>query len=164
MREVSLSRGKAVALVDDEDYDRIAAHRWHRKTTDGYAYAVRWTPDRTRRIRMHREVLRAEWPVLIDHANGNPLDNRKENLRICTFADNARNSRALRGQRVKGVQLLNGRFRARIRIDGHLTHIGSFATEWEAALAYDAAARKHFGEFACVNYPLAGERGAIAAA
>jgi hypothetical protein len=163
MREIPLSRGRFIALVDDEDYERIAAHRWHRKGSDAF-YAVRWVEGNTRRVRMHREVLGVGSDVIVDHANGDGLDNRKVNLRVCTPADNARNSRALRGQRVKGVQFLDGRWRARVRIDGRLTHIGSFGTAVEAALAYDAAARLHFGEFACVNYPLAGERPAIVAA
>jgi hypothetical protein len=160
MREVSLSRGRFVALVDDEDYERIAAHPWHLK--DGYA--VRWTNgNRSARIRMHREVLGLTADQRADHANGDRLDNRKENLRICSPAQNAWNSRAVLGKRFKGVQFLNGRWRARIRIAGHLTHIGSFATEIEAALAYDASARRQFGEFACVNFPNEGERSASAA-
>ena len=162
MREILVSRGKYVALVDDEDYGRIAQYRWHRSAN---GYAVRWSPDRSRRIAMHREVLRFPAASCLDHANGNPLDNRKANLRTCTAADNARNSRAVRGKSVKGVQqYLADRWRARIRIDGRLTHIGSFATEWEAALAYDRAAREHFGEFACVNFPSIGERAATAVA
>lgn len=160
MRELPISRGRYVVLLDDEDYDRIAAFRWHRRA-DGYA--IRYAAATTTRIRMHREVLGVPRSAIVDHANGNPLDNRRGNLRICTPSENAWNSRAIAGQRVKGVQPINSQWRARIRIEGRLTHLGMFATEVEAALAYDAAARRYFGEFACVNFPLAGERPALVA-
>lgn len=160
MMTIPLSRGRYVALVDDEDHARISEHRWHHKN----GYAVRWTPDRTRRLSMHREVLGFPDARYLDHANGNPLDNRRTNLRICTAAQNSWNSRA-RGKRFrqfKGVQCRHGRWRTRIRIKGWLTHVGSFSTELEAALAYDRAARQHFGKFACVNFPFEGERPALA--
>jgi hypothetical protein len=156
MREIPLSRGRYVALVDDEDYERIAAHRWHMHS-NGHPNRWTWVNGVKRRIAMQRELLGNPMGI-IDHANGNRLDNRRENLRICTAAQNAWNCRAVRGKRIKGVQMSGDRWRARIRIDGHLTHLGSFATEWEAALAYDRAAREHFGEFACVNFPMEGER------
>lgn len=157
MREIALGRRGWAALVDDEDYERIAAHKWHCRAD---RYVVRWNENHSGRIRLHREVLGFPDARFIDHANGDPLDNRRANLRICTAADNARNSKAVAGKLIKGVQLINGRWRARIRINGHLTHIGSFTREWEAALAYDRAAREHFGEFACLNFPEKGERSA----
>lgn len=161
-RAIPLGRSGLFALVDEEDYERIAAHRWHAKTIG--RYAIRWNVDRTQRIRMHREVMEVGPGVLVDHANGDGLDNRRANLRICTPAQNTWNSRANQGKRFKGVQRQkNGRWRTRIRVDGWLTHIGSFGTEVEAALAYDAAARRQYGEFACVNFPGAGERAASAA-
>jgi hypothetical protein len=164
MREISVSRGRFVALVDDEDYERIAAHKWHIHAS---GYAHRWSAGcGSQRIRMHRAVLGiTDSTTIIDHANGSGLDNRRCNLRICTAADNARNARALRHQHFKGIQrCVRGLWRARIRIDGKLTHLGVFKNEIDAALAYDAAAREFHGEFACVNYPRAGERPAIIAA
>lgn len=162
MREIPLGRSNLVALVDEEDYERIAAHKWHTRVD---RRAIRWADGaNSRRVLMHREVVSAPDGVIVDHANGDTLDNRRSNLRICTAAQNAWNVRAVRGKRFKGVQRYEpNRWRARIRINGHLTHIGSFGSEVEAALAYDVIARQLFGEFACLNFPRDGERAASAA-
>jgi hypothetical protein len=99
---------------------------------------------------------------IVDHINGNGLDNRKENLRVVTVVENARNSRGKvrsRKSQYKGVSFCIGRkspWRATIEAGGHgQKHLGYFSTEEEAARAYDQAAAEVFGEFAFLNFPAA---------
>lgn len=90
---------------------------------------------------------------MVDHINGNKLDNRKSNLRICTDAENARNSSKKSGN-FKGVQWRSDKhkFRARIMDNGKEIFIGYFTNEIEAAKAYDTKAKELFGEFARLNF------------
>jgi hypothetical protein len=153
-------------VVDDEDYVRLAAHRW--RICNGYAARSVWDGRKNTVVYMHREVLGVPHGLFTDHINGNRLDNRAANLRICTQAENNRNSRAYgRTSRFKGVckHIVNHPYgtyqywRAKIATGGRTRDIGyyPYTAEGEiaAALAYDAAAREHFGEFAYLNYPSA---------
>lgn len=90
-----------------------------------------------------------EWPTLeIDHANRVRSDNRIENLRLATKAQNRINCPKQGKHRFKGVSFAKGRWLARIKVNGANRHLGSFKTEEEAAAAYRAVAKKVFGEFA----------------
>jgi hypothetical protein len=154
-RTINLSQG-AVALVDDEDYERLSERgSWH---LDGYGknfYAVRnfWTPDRKcRKERMHRLLLPGA--RIVDHINGDTLDNRKANLREANDFTSAQN----RGKRsdsklpYKGISRNPASWGASIQINGVRTPLGSFPTPEDAARVYDAAAVLHFGEFARTNF------------
>jgi hypothetical protein len=98
-----------------------------------------------------------------DHRDGNGLNNRRVNLRPATMAENAMNSASRGASGFKGVY---GRRNARTFFstiavaENPYLYLGSFKTKEEAARAYDDAARKHHGEFACVNFPRDGERAA----
>jgi hypothetical protein len=103
------------------------------------------------------------WP-LTDHINGNGLDNRRANLRPASAEENQRNQRKTHGtSRYKGVCWFKAtkRWHAQIRTGGKRHHLGFYTEEVEAALAYDAAARNLFGDFAAVNFPMPGERSAL---
>ena len=92
---------------------------------------------------------------VIDHINHNGLDNRKANLRLATFAQNARNSRMRRNRSgYKGVCFANdrGKYRAVIWHDNTRIHLGYFNSPISAALEYDRAAKKYHGEFAVLNF------------
>jgi len=152
MREIPLSRGK-VALVDDADYARLSAVKWY---FDG-RYAKRRCGQTS--VYMHREVLSLQPGQCVDHIDGDPLNNRLANLRSATPLENMRNRRANAGKAQKGVTYEAAHrprsrpWRARIRVNGRYAYLGHFASDTQAAAAYDAAAMHHFGEFARTNYP-----------
>ena len=175
MRTVPLhgktARGR-VALVDDEDYDLVMGYRWSVRESGRaseerpipYAWAyVAAVGDRKRgSVAMHNLIMGI---IGVDHANGNTLDNQRSNLRPATQSENVGNSRKRLNttSQYKGVSWnrRKSRWRAVIRAGGRTRHLGSFTSEADAALAYDAAARTAYGEFACVNFPRPGERGAL---
>lgn len=167
MREIGLTKGYA-ALVDDEDYERLASFKWFANECRHSVYAVRQTrpvlggPQVPRR--MHHDVLGLPSSVEVDHVDGNGCNNKKDNLRL-SLKKNRQNARKhIKGSsRLKGVACReNGKsWRSYIRVNGDLIRLGTFSLEDDAGRAYDEAARKHFGEFACVNFPRAGERSAI---
>lgn len=155
--EIPLSgkRGKGlVALVDAVDAPLVQGKKWYaQKWRDGTVYAFLHGNASTRS--MHRIILGLERGDLRegDHINGDGLDNRRNNLRIATHSQQMQNKRR-RSQIVKapykGVRRRGNRFHAIIRPSGFV-YLGAFATAEEAAMRYNVAARKYFGEFACFN-------------
>lgn len=145
------------AIVDDQDAD-LAQLAW-------YIYGQ--PSDRaTVNIAMHRMVMQrilGRFPVTgeyVDHINRNPLDNRRENLRICTKSQNHMNRekrKTYRGRKptskYKGVHLDRTRNKWMARVVDHGKHVnlGRFDSEIEAAKAYNKAAKEHYGEFAYLN-------------
>lgn len=151
MKRIPLTQGK-FALVDDEDFAELSKVKWC--FSKGYAVrSVRLEKRGT--ILMHREILSAKKGQECDHINMNGLDNRRANLRVCTRAENARNRPKDRDNTTgfKGVALekRTGKYVAQIHILGKHYHFGTFKSAKEAALAYNEAAPKYFGEFAQLN-------------
>lgn len=160
---IQLTQGMS-AIVDDEDYDSLMQYVWHAGESAGLWYTRRQIsrPEarkqgRTRsQIYMHRVVASAGQGELVDHINGNTLDNRRCNLRLCSSGENARNSRKKRGtSRFKGVSRHNKtkQWSVQICTNGTRVHLGQFDSEEDAARAYDAAATQAHGAFAKLNFP-----------
>lgn len=158
MKEIPLSQGK-VALVDDEDFDRLMAMgKWH--CNDGYGKITLnyRKPDGTRgakKIWMHRAVLNAPPGKFVDHISGSRLDNRKANLRFCSHNENQRNSGPQKNNTsgYKGVSWHKRRqkFDAKIVSDRKSIYLGSYESAKLAAIAYNEAALKIHGDFAKLN-------------
>ncbi len=143
------------AIVDAEDYERLARHKWHVSKSHNSEYAVR-CPGR-KRILMHRLLLNAPGGLVVDHRDGNGLNNRKGNLRLCTHQENSYNQRPRRGgtSRFRGVcwKKTIRKYAAKIQKNGKRYYLGYFADEIEAAVVYDIKAMELFGEFAYFNFP-----------
>jgi len=156
MKEIPLTQGKT-AIVDDDMYDELSKYKWSASFLHGNWYAKRNIRVGGKRltVRMHSVIIDIPSGLLPDHKNGNGLDNRRENLRACTKTENQRNQRKTRGTSVfKGVHWKEerGNWIAQIQVNHKNFHLGCFTSEIAAALAYDEAAKLHFGEFAKTNF------------
>jgi hypothetical protein len=160
MKRIPLSQGY-FAKVDNRDYMAVSAMKWAVDLRSSrQAYAQTWTRKPSgQRISKRMHTVIAELAGLgttrIDHINGDGLDNRRANLRSASALQNAWNQRPQRGQRFKGItkvkRLKKNPWHARIKYGNKHIHIGYFATEVEAAIAYNLAAKDLYGEFARLN-------------
>ena len=154
MKEILLSQGR-VALVDDDMFEYLNQWKWY---CNNGGYATRNSTGLHRTIiRMHREIMNTPNGMETDHINGNSLDNRKENLRVCTHSENMHNRKVRThiSSGYKGVHWHrhNKKWEAYIRIHSKRIFLGYFSDPAEAAHAYDKAAKNLFGEFARPNFP-----------
>lgn len=143
-----------LVFVDPEDYEYLSQFTWH-IDQKGYVYRHAWIDDKRTTVKMHREIMNCPPGMTVDHRNGDRLNNRRCNLRICTGNQNAKNrkknSRML--AQYKGLDYIpwSKKWRARIQANGKRVHLGVFATQEDAAQAYNAAAVKYHDEFANLN-------------
>lgn len=159
MKEIPLSKGY-VALVDDDDYERVSQFKWHAEVQRHTVYAKRnlrrggggRTPER-----LHRFILRPPDGIAVDHIDGDGLNNRRENLRLATTNGNSQNRRKqtnnTSGYMGVSWHKVRGKWRAEIRVGGRAKHLGYYECPTEAAKARDKAAFELHGEFASLNFP-----------
>ena len=160
MKEITLTKGK-IAIVDDGIYEELKHQRWH-YLSSGYACRdeniVESEGKPVKKVLMHRLILGVKKNEIVDHINGNKLDNRKENLRMATLSQNSINAKKISGcvSKFKGVSYMNSgkrkaRWTMRIVKDGKVVRREYHVTEIEAALAYNKAIIELFGEYAKIN-------------
>jgi hypothetical protein len=156
VKEICLSKG-LVTIVDDSDYETLAKHKWFASFGGGgdpnQRHAARNVGGAL--VLMHRFILNPPSRMVIDHINGDGLDNRRENLRVCTQRQNCANQRIRRDNTsgYKGVYFnkRDERWVVQIRHRRERIFVGSFKDKNEAALAYNVAAVHYHGEFARLN-------------
>lgn len=150
--------GEKEVLIDDEDWPRISGYSWHVNGKNGKLYVVTNIPGgkKQKKLKMHRVIMNCHENDIIDHKNGNVLDNRKENLRFCSAEQNNMNASKYRNgisSKYKGVSLhkINKRFVSYISYKKKRIYLGSFKEEIEAAKTYNKMATELFGEYAKLN-------------
>lgn len=154
MKIIPLTKGQ-FTMVDDEDYELLMQWKWHAIFVHGNFYARRTSQKNniSKSIKMHRQIMNiTDSNILIDHADGNTLNNMKANLRICTHSQNCANRRIYSKSKYKGIKLnKNGKWSAQIGVNGKIIWLGTFNSDINAAIAYNDAAIKFHGEFARLN-------------
>lgn len=146
MNKILLPHGK-YAYVSDRDYEWLNQYRW---CINSQNFVMRIVNKKT--ITMHRLIMNPPRNMQVDHINGDRLDNRRENLRICTQSQNCTNRASVKSKSgYKGVSKHWNKWRAVIKVNQKKIHLGLFDTKEEAALAYNKAAKVYFGDFARLN-------------
>lgn len=166
-KKIKLSRNK-ITIVDLQDFVWLSQFKWH--FSGGYAVRVQNVKNgevdscyRAKTLYMHKEILKRKYGKIVeaskgDHINTDKLDNRRDNLRLATNAENCRNSVKQDGNyssEYKGVSWYKkyNKWRARITFEGKAYLLGYYKEEMDAALAYDLGAIYYFGKFALTNFP-----------
>lgn len=158
MIEIKLSQNQ-VTIIDEESLDVASKYHWHadydKKLRKFYAKTDIRVNGLRKKLRLHRLVMNAQKGDVIDHINGNTLDNRLSNLRKCTVSENAKN-RSLNKNNTSGYKgavwhAPTQKYQARIYVNGKWRSMGMHAEAKDAARAYNEAAKKYFGEYAKLN-------------
>lgn len=152
---VPLTKGKS-AVIDSVDAERVKQFNWYAVKDHGRSWRARSTipGDSRHSIFLHQFILEAELGSEIDHKNGNPLDNRRANLRFVSQTQNRWNQGKRRDNASGfiGVSFHRGKWRAFIHMNGNHHHLGYFDSPEAAAHARDKAVREGHGEFARTNF------------
>lgn len=179
MKEIQLSKGY-IAIVDDEDYEELCKRSWHvviynkeKRKQHIYAQTTLKKDGNKKNFKMHRLIMKVTDPnIEIDHINGNTLDNRRCNLRVCNRSENNQNSikrnrknsespiSKYKGVRYSFIYKKNGKKYIRNKpwvagaiLNGKTKHLGYFVSEIDAANAYDKFVLENYGKFAKINFP-----------
>jgi hypothetical protein len=157
--DIKLTKGFA-CKVDKEDYEYLSQFKW--RYHNGYASRneVTWCPlakktVKTKQITLHRLIIACPDGMTVDHINGDKLDNRKSNLRICNHQQNCWNrplqNNSTTGSRGVSYHKKMGKWMVYLTYNGKRKHLGYFSSLEEATARYDEEASKHYGEYARLN-------------
>lgn len=148
--EISRKSGNKITFtIDIDDYERVSKHNWNVGSGN---YIKSWINKKY--IKLHRFIMNAPDGMNVDHINHNKLDNRKSQLRVCTFEQNLMNQKKYKNNSsgYKGVSWhKNKKWVAQIQINGKRKNLGYFETKEDAAEAYNEAAKNIYKEFANLN-------------
>jgi hypothetical protein len=146
--------GDKKVLIDDEDWEKVSKYKWHlSKQSQGLLYAQTFIYKNGKKIplKLHRLIMNCPKNKEIDHIDGNGLNNQKSNLRICTHAENMKNSKKRKDNSsgFKGIHFIkqNKRWQARIQVNRKRMPLGCYKTPELAYQAYCKASKKYHGEF-----------------
>jgi len=156
---VPLTQG-FTAIIDIDDYAEISKFNWHFQESGGVGYAARQAtvderPTKQRQfIWMHHVIIGKHETMVVDHINGNGVDNRKSNLRHATCSQNQLNRKitSVGKSGFRGVYPHDGKWQSRLKINGKSHHLGTFETVELAAKAYISASIEMAGEYSR-HYP-----------
>jgi len=155
MKLIPLRNGQK-AIVDDEDYSKVVSRSWGLGNSK-YVQRIQTRNGVARCVLLHRLVMQAPDGVEVDHINGDKLDNRKENLRLCSHSENQRNRTRLNKNNTSGAKGVfldkrRGTYYTQITVNGlHRTVASGFKTVKEAALCYNTFSRELHGDFSSPN-------------
>ena len=146
MKEIKLTQDK-IALVDDEDFEYLNQFKWYAVNYKNNFYSCRTL--RQSKIKMHREIMKTQLEnnigKIIDHIDGNGLNNQKYNLRTCTNAENCRNRHSVNNSSgYLGVSKRSKKWKAQISVNKKVICLGTFEDKKDAAKAYNEAAKNTF--------------------
>jgi len=146
MTKIQLTQQK-IATISRKDFDKIAKYKWQFNGR----YAVRKN-NSGKTIYMHREIMQTPENLVTDHIDGDGLNNKRSNLRICTYRQNFRNQKISKNNTtgIKGVvwNKQNKNWLARLTIDNKRIHLGSFKTKELAMQIRNKYAKKYYGKYA----------------
>lgn len=161
-RQIRIS-GPKYAKVDPADYKRLRKYEWFIRKGTNCFHARRFVPagkgKRDKLVYMHQEILKVPEGMVVDHVNHDGMDNRSGNLRAATRGQNMCNKRKCLSRpthsKYKGAHWhkYDRKWHAVISFKRKRIHLGRFDNEIDAAKAYDEAAKKYHGQFACLNFP-----------
>lgn len=158
MYKISIGGERGVglyAMVDDADYLKLSRMSWHLKEGGYPATNVKVGHNKYKQVSMHKMIMGTPQGFDTDHIDGNPLNNQRSNLRVCSHSQNVRNrTQKSKNSKTgyKGVTIRYGKkILSRITVNGKKIHLGYFKNVIDAAKAYNEAAIKYHGEFASLN-------------
>ena len=158
MKEIELTRGLKT-LVDDDNFIELSKHKWYANENKLKSRTTYYAARTMKGIKMHRVIMDAKPGDILDHIDGNGLNNQKNNLRFCSKSQN--NANSIKRESISGFRGVYRYYKfplgktwvVRMNINGKKKHFGNFTDKIEAAKVYDAEAKKAFGKFAKLNFP-----------